>query len=206
MFRLLRTSVVIVGVLVSGSAFAQGSFYMGGGIGYAMAESEPSSSGGPASSGDLGMIGVTAGYRHDFPANFAAAELDADFNLTGEMERNGLSCDDGFAQAPYFCEHDATVRLRGLFGADVGAGYEVFGSAGFAMMFGQGAIGPGGNTDGGSVTGYTVGLGAQRALGAGTGRVEVIYDKLDNIRDEPDGIYEPTWQATTIKASYLFSF
>ncbi|MEE9452756.1 MAG: hypothetical protein V3V13_00045 [Paracoccaceae bacterium] len=197
-------------VLVSVTAFfatsvqAQMQYYYGGGIGYSNASSY---SGGATSIGDLASIGLTFGARINpglASGLFYGYEIDADINVAGVMESAGAACSSGASDA-YFCSHDATGRFRGLVGTSLG-GFEVFGTVGYAIMFGQGAVSGAGATDAGIVGGVTYSIGAQKAFGNGTVRLEVIRDDLTSIIKRPAGTYAPTWETTSVKISYLLSF
>lgn len=198
----ILTSGVAAATFLASSAYAEMQYYGGGGIGYSKATSEDNNI--RTSEGDLFELGVTLGARYDRQRLFFAAELDSDINVGGEMEYSGTPCSGG-ASGPYFCSQAATVRLRGMVGTSISS-YEVFGTLGYAVMFGNGAISPAGNTDLGSVGGVTYGVGAQKAFGNGTLRLEVIQDSLTSIIDKPAGQGEPTWEATTVKVSYLWDF
>jgi hypothetical protein len=139
---------------------------------------------------------------------FYGIEGNVDFALSGEMNFNGATCADGFADAPYFCTQTAIARIRGIVGTDLqGSAYEIFGSLGYAVMFGQGAIGPGGETDAGSVGGLTYGIGVQRSMSSGAMvRAEIIQDQLGSIITMPDGSFAPTWSATSFAVSYVLKF
>lgn len=197
----ILTSGVAAATLLASSAYAEMQYYGGGGIGYSKATSNGDF--GFSSEGGLFQLGVTLGARYDRQRLFFAAELDSDINVGGEMEYSGTPCSGG-AIGPYFCSQAATVRLRGMVGTSISS-YEVFGTLGYAVMFGNGATNT--NTTGrGSVGGVTYGIGAQKAFGNGTVRLEVIQDSLTGIIDKPADRYSPTWEATTVKVSYLWDF
>ena len=200
-------AVAATGAFFAGAAAAEPTFYLGGGLSFGTATSLPAP-GSPlsdASTGNPVALGATVGVRGGAGNLFFGAELDADIALSGTMDFGGVTCADGFANAPYFCSQDATVRIRGILGTDLG-GYELFGTLGYGVMFGQGAINPGGATDAGSVGGVTYGLGIQTDMGAGMVRAELIRDDFNNIITMPDGIYSPTWQNSSLKLSYIMSF
>lgn len=191
----------------AGLALAQPSaaqdFYFGAGLGYASASSSEGGGGGATSEADFGVIGLTVGYRWELAAMFAAAEIDADLSLGAEFSEGPDACLTD-ASGPYFCTHDATVRLRGLVGAPVGGGgFEAFASAGLVAVMGTSAIETSDQMDNTNL-GYTIGLGLQRGLaGGGMLRGELIYDRADNSLTEPNG-YDPDFEAVTLKVTYLF--
>lgn len=212
----MNISNLIIAALAS-SALATGAnadgFYAGFGVGYTSADSD---AGGPAGSYgtgssklQAGIAGVTAGYRWDLQNGFAAAEFDSDFSLSSNFKNtlSGASCSVG-ATGAYYCTHDATVRLRGLYGAPVGNGWELYGALGLGLMSGKGATNTF-TTDNGMNAGVTLGLGAQRQFGMGKARFEVTYDSFDSTINKPSSAtvsYEPSYKATSVKLSYLFAF
>jgi hypothetical protein len=97
------------------------------------------------------------------------------------------------------------VRLRSVVGTQVGA-YELFGSLGAVLVNGTSAVDHD-KVDDVINTGYTVGLGMQRQLGTGIGRLELIYDRADNDNGPDDGagnVYHPDYEAVTLKGTFLF--
>lgn len=202
--------LVLAGSSVANTAMADG-FYAGIGLGYSSAESLAAPGGGSgASELDTALIGVTGGYRWDTDTGFLAAEVDAsiprDSNLTNTV--SGATCPVPAlpgATGAYFCSYDATVRIRGIWGASVGSGWELFGSAGFGMAIGQGATSTAA-VDKAVTGGLTGGFGAQKAIGNGNLRVEFVHDRFSSGIDKPNGTFTPKWEANTLKASYLFSF
>lgn len=179
--------------------------YIGGGLALGAAFSDAYRDSGGVSEGTLTGFGITAGKRYDAQGFFYGGELDADINLIGEMEQNGVSCSDGFASGPYYCSQAATIRLRAVAGTDIGP-VEVFGTLGYAFMFGQGALGLDGKSDYGINGGLTLGVGIQRQIGQGVFRIEYIRDNLTNNLVSPEAMYAPTWSANSAKISYLWAF
>ena len=108
------------------------------------------------------------------------------------------------ANAPYMCSQTATVRARAMIGTEV-QGYELFGTLGYAVLFGDQANAPNGSTVPVSVGGITYGIGAQTAMGTGKIRAEVIWDNLETIISSPSTA-TPTWSSTTAKVSYIIEF
>ena len=190
------------------AATADPGYYFGGGLAYGTADSQ-SQGGGAISDASGGAVGLTFGYRFENPTSFSGVELDADLFISGDFAESitGTECSAGFAAGAYYCKRKATIRLRGIYGQSMANGMEWFGALGLGVMTGDGAIGPGGNTDRGVNGGVTVGLGLQKRLNAGGMlRGEVIYDKFDNTLTKPAGLYEPDYEATTLKVSYIISF
>ena len=197
-----------VALMAAHSASADGIYY-GFGLGYTSAESEQGGGGSGFSDLDSAMLGLTTGYKWNMTSGFAALEMDADLSFGQKTENTitGLECSGG-ASGAYFCSHDATVRFRGIYGMPVGNGWDIFGALGYGMVFGDGATS--GSTTGSAVTGgITAGVGVQKQLGSGTLRVEFIHDNFKNGLKNPSfgGIsYSPTWEANTLKATYLINF
>ena len=199
-----------VAMMATHSASADG-FYYGFGLGYTSAESEQGGGGTGFSELDTAMLGLTTGYKWNVTSGFAALEMDADLSF-GQKTKNtvtGFECSGGGASGAYFCSHDATVRFRGIYGMPVGNGWDVFGALGYGMVAGDGATS--GTTSASAITGgITAGIGVQKALGNGTLRVEFIHDNFSNGLKKPSAIFgtefSPTWEANTLKATYLINF
>ncbi|SIT89403.1 Outer membrane protein beta-barrel domain-containing protein [Yoonia rosea] len=190
--------IVAVAALAASTAQADGIYY-GGSLGYLQMES--TSDGIGETSGESVVVGGLLGYRADIGGGpFWAAELNVDFPVDGEMSYSGGadSCTDF---SPDWCDIDALARVRGLYGVPVGGGYDLFGSAGLAIVTGVAEDGGGVYAD--TVgTGFTAGIGVQRALaGSGTARLEVIYDSIENT--DPDD-FEKALENVGITASFLF--
>lgn len=205
--RHVLATAAVMGAL-AGPAAAQ-DFYWGVGIGITDATSEPNAVTTNESEATFGTLGLTGGFRWDTPTMFYAAEANLDIGLGADFDDavTGLPCETS-AAGPYYCSQEATLRLRGLLGTDIGGGYELFGSLGFAAMQGQGAISPFAQ-DRGINSGYTVGVGVQRAMAGGTmHRLELIYDNLSNTIESPtDGItsYDPDYEAVSLNYTFLFN-
>lgn len=179
--------------------------YFGGSRGIGLVSSNAASQPGVVATGLPSNLGVFAGVRFDQPGMFYGAELSADFNTNGVMSYGGATCASGSAGGNYFCTRKATLRLRGLVGTQVGR-LEVFGTLGYGVMFGQGAIDAVGNTAPGSTGGITYGAGVQWDAGRGKLRVELIHDEFTNIIRRPGGIHAPNWVSNSIRASYVMRF
>ena len=199
----MRLSTLMVPVLLFSNqpALADGVYY-GAGLAYIDAESYDEEGSELKSSDSYFGLGATVGYRWDQPANFFAAEADFDLPIDSDFEENGVSCATD-AGGPYYCTHNATLRLRGIAGVPMG-GFEGFASAGLMMMSGDGAVDENAQ-DRGVNTGYTVGLGLQQDLGGNMVRYELIYDNAENTITKPADRYEPTFEAVTAKVTFLFN-
>jgi opacity protein-like surface antigen len=185
-----------------GAARAEGSFYYGFGLGATRAESE-SNFPGVESDDTFGLLGLTFGYRRERASGFMALELDGDLsfgnNFTGD---SGTECDT-YADGPYFCTHDATLRLRAVAGQVMNNGMEGFVSLGFAAVRGESAVQPTVQENNTNI-GFTLGLGAQKNLASGRRvRGEAVLDVLHNSTTEPRG-WTPEYEAVTLKATFLY--
>lgn len=197
--RFMHTSALALSLFAGQAAFADGPYYGGGLAVYS--SSSVSNPGSTAAEDVYAGVGLTAGYRWDQATNFVAIEADGDVTFGSDFERNSVACSDA-AQAPYYCEHNATVRLRGLFGVPIG-NFDGFASAGFAMMNGRLATSPLNRTDA-SNTGYTIGFGLEQDLSGNTIRYELIYDNLEE-KSSGNGNPDVTFESISAKVSYLFN-
>ncbi len=204
---LLSTALVIAGTVAN----ADTGFYYGGGLSFSRAYSQD----GPApgfgnleSSETNPALGLTIGYRFEKGNAFYGPEMDADIFLNSEFEFSSFPCATR-AFGPYYCSRDAVIRLRGIYGQKLNNGLEWFGSGGVGILFGDGASTPA-TTDRGVNAGFTIGVGLQKSIGRGKLRGEVIYDRLNSSLTKPTDAggreFEPDYQATTIKFSYILSF
>ena len=207
----IKTLILSTSILVSGSvAFADTGFYLGGNISYSEASSTFRSS--FESTENTAAIGLTLGYRFEKGTAFFGPEADIDLFLNSDFEdSNGIPCTIR-ASAPYYCERDATIRLRGVYGQSLNNGLEWFGTAGIGFMTGKGAVGPGpASRDRGVSSGVTVSLGLQKALSERTMlRGEIIYDDFSHSVTKPTDpggfVADPSYQATTFKIGYILKF
>ncbi len=189
------------------AATADQGYYYGGGLSFSRANSV--SDFGNESTGTSPALGLTFGYRFEKGNAFYGPEADIDLFLGSGLEFNNTPCSAG-AAGPYYCSRDAVIRLRGIYGQSLSNGLEWFGSAGLGIMVGDGAVAPSGITDKGVNAGFTVGLGLQKSIGRGMLRGEIIYDRLNSSLTKPTDAggfeYEPDYEATTMKISYILSF
>jgi len=202
---LTKAIAVAVGVLAGGAglAVADGTYFgITGGV--ARATSGVGSFGPEESMATLTNLGAIAGYRMDNGGNFFGGEFNAEFSIGDEFtdDPGGQTCSAG-ANGPYYCRHDATLRLRGIAGTTLANGNEVFGSLGVVQIRGESATGTS-TVAAVTSTGFTAGLGmTMSGMGsAGTTRVEIVLDKADN-SNEPSG-YQPTYQAVSLIVGFMF--
>jgi len=211
MLKAITRTALAAAALTATSAYADGS-YVGVGLGYSSIESlhtDPGPGSG-ASELETAVVGLTTGYRWDLGRGFAAAEVDADFSLDSDLGNTvtGATCPTPGATGAYYCSQNATIRLRGIYGIPVGNNWDVFGTLGYGVVVGQAATGT--NLIDRAVTGgLTASLGTQVPVGLGKLRVEVIHDNFTNAIDKPTsafGTYSPSWEATSLKATFIYSF
>ena len=196
------TLAATLAALISPSVSTQ-EFYFGGGLAYSSGESE-AEFGDPA---DLqaGMVTLILGQRFAAGNGFWGWETSADLSFGAETKQVGTggTCSADGAAGPYLCQHDATLRIVGIYGTPVGQGMEVYGSLGLGMMLGDYAD----NTD--SVEsaytyGLTVGVGLNREFGNGLiGRGEIIYD---NFSSDTQEFYDSDYTGTTVRLTLLRKF
>lgn len=200
-FRNTLATAISIAAFSAGAAVAEEGLYYGVGLAYSDAESASQPGGSTTSNASFGQLGVTVGYRWDQGDWFYATELDGELSLGNNFVGNSNSVCAVYANGPYYCAHDATLRVRFAVGTSSGDDYEFFATAGAVKVFGESAVSPTSQASA-SNTGYTVGIGAQRAMERGTLRGELIYDNAED--NGPPSFYRPTYEAITLKFSYLF--
>lgn len=195
-------SVLTLATVISAPAFAEGLYY---GLNLSVSDSSSGFPGGGAmkASDSYASLGGTLGYAWSKETHFLAAEVNYDRPLGADLtnDSNGELCMDA-PNGPYFCTHDATLRLRGLVGTELGKA-DVFFSFGVAAMSGIGATSPGGREDGQNV-GVTFGIGAQQETRLGKIRYEAIVDRFDNVRQSPAG-RERDFSSVSMRVSWLLN-
>lgn len=195
------TSCAAIALMASApAALADPGFYYGVGLGFSSMESFDGAA--STSEADTFVLGLTLGYRWENMAMFYGLELDADLSGGADFEEvlSGATCAVG-AIGPYWCNHDSTVRFRGLVGQTMASGTELFGSLGVVSVHGDSAVAPAATASIHS-TGYTIGIGLQQDFTGMTGRLELIYDQADN-SNNPGG-FDPDYKAVTLKSTLLF--
>jgi opacity protein-like surface antigen len=151
------------------------------------------------------MVTLILGQRFAAGSGFWGWETSADLSFGAEAEDAfaGTTCAEAGADGPYLCQHDATLRLVGLFGTSVGAGTEVFGSLGVGMLLGDYANSPA-TTESAYTYGLTVGVGLSREFGNGLiGRGEIICDDFGNNTQDA---YDSDYSGTTLRLALLRRF
>lgn len=161
----LKHQIVSLGaaVFLSASAVsAEEGFYLGGGLSYGHMNAGTSFASNFASSDDYGSVTALGGYRKQQGQQFWAAEIQLEFPISPELQFGGVPCST-VAIGPYGCDVDAVLRLRGVFGGHIGNGVELYGTAGFVVISGEGATSPG-TTNSAVSGGMSIGIGLQKAL------------------------------------------
>ncbi len=201
-------TATMLAVMTATGVQAEEGLYGGIGLSYSSVESFDNLFG--ITSEDEGAaFGMTLGYRSEKAQFFFGPELDADIFLDDELESIGTPC-ASVAFGPYYCTRSAVFRLRGVVGHAFANGYELFGTAGYGVVIGQGATSSF-TTDRGISGGLTASLGVQRDLASGSAlRVEAIYDDFSDTLVRPDDgfgfSYEPQYEAKSVKVTYLKAF
>ncbi|MCG3269206.1 hypothetical protein [Yoonia sp. I 8.24] len=198
---MIKTIVTTTVLLCATTAQADGLYY-GGGVSLVQGDSLEDVASSTSSTDTYGAITGTVGYRWDQADMFYGAEFGADIAVGSDFENGGNTCSDG-ASGPYYCEHYATTRLRGIVGMPVG-NFEGFASFGFAAASGSAATFITTRDDAVN-SGYTVGLGLQQGFNGNMLRYELIYDNLETNTTSQGGGYEPTFEAVSLNVSYLFN-
>ncbi|WP_457647872.1 hypothetical protein [Profundibacter sp.] len=154
---------------------------------------------------------MVLGYRLENGRFFYGPEINVERFRRGWFTdtKASQSC-EAIQQSSYYCARRSTYRVRGIFGRKVGQNAEVYAALGMGVMKGYGAIRQG-RTSLGINAGVTVGLGVQyRILKNGMLRAELVYDNYDLVVQHPTGLdgerYSPSYEATTIKVSYILNF
>jgi hypothetical protein len=156
-------SIGVAALLTAGTASAEEGFYAGVGLSYGHMKTELSLAPNFINSSDnYTSAAVIGGYRKQMGNQFWAAEAQLEFPINAELQSGGVACST-VASGPYGCDVDLVLRLRGVFGGEIGNGFELYGTAGFVLISGEGATSPT-TTDSVVTGGVSVGLGLQKAL------------------------------------------
>ena len=187
----------------SAPALAEDGFYFGVTAGATSATSVVTAFGTATSAAALTSVGATAGYRFENNGGFLGIEVNGDFSVGGEFtdQASGQNCAT-YADGPYYCSHDYTLRLRGLIGREFGNGMEGYLAAGAVMVQGTSATGPT-VAEAITSTGYTAAVGVQfDGIAGKTNRLEIVFDQADS-SNEPGG-YQPQYQAVGVNFGLMF--
>jgi Outer membrane protein beta-barrel domain len=186
--------------LVPAAASAQ-EFYYGGGLGYTSGTSILF--GTDTSELQTGVVTLVFGQRYAAGNGFWAWETSADLSFGAETDFQGFVCSVDGADGPYLCQHDATLRLVGIYGAPIGQGMEIYGSLGLGALLGDYADNSN-SVESAMTYGLTVGVGINRDFGNGlTARGEVIYDNFNRDTQE---FYNSNYQGTSVRVALLRKF
>lgn len=177
--------------------------YSGVGLSFSNATSVAKTGTG-SSDGDVTGLSFILGKKWDRGPLSYALELGADIALDDSIAPVAGSGSCGVdASGSYMCSPDATLRLRGLIGTQLGDA-SLFGALGVGAAFGDFATDS--TTIGsGSVYGLTVGTGISYPV---TDRVsirgELNYDYF-TYSDQPDGT-DSEWDALSAQVMAIFNF
>ena len=155
-------SLVAGVVFTTGAASAQDGFYVGAGLSYGHMSTALSTTNFVKSNDDYGSVTVIGGYRKQVENRFWALEAQLEVPISPELESFGVPCSVA-ATGPYGCDIDGVLRLRGVHGGDIGNGLELYGTAGFVLVSGDGATSPT-TTDSVMTGGFSFGVGLQKAI------------------------------------------
>jgi hypothetical protein len=190
--------------LVAGSVVSQDAGpYTGVGLSFANGTSTAQTGTG-ASDGNVTGLSVVLGNKWDRGGLSYAVELGADVALDSSVSPVAPSGDCGDdADGAYMCSQDATVRLRGLIGTQLGEA-EVFGAMGIGAAFGDFATDTS-SVGSGSVYGLTFGTGVTYPVNDSLSiRGEVNYDYFTG-PDQRDGT-DSEWDALSARVMAIFNF
>ncbi len=154
---------------------------------------------------------MVLGYRSEKGRAFFGPEINVERFRRGWFQDMTVPVNcEAIQNASYYCSRRSTYRVRGIYGRKLGQRTEVYGALGMGVMKGYGPIQQG-RISLGINAGVTVGLGIQYPIRRnGMLRAEVVYDNFDLVVQHPRGPdgqrYSPSYEATTIKVSYIMSF
>lgn len=176
-------------------------FYGGLGLSFSHAESDAGTGTGASDAGLTGLS-LLVGNRWRRGGYSLGLELDTDLSFGGGMDPAPSGDCLLSADGDYMCEHDATVRLRGVAATQIG-GSEIFGAVGLGAAFGSFADSATTNQTG-SVYGLSVGAGVSYPLRDNlTLRGEVNYD---NFSETGQGDGSADYEAVSARVMAVFNF
>ncbi len=149
-------------VLTAGAASAEDGYYIGAGLSYGHMSAAFSLATALKSNDDYGSVALIGGYRKQVENRFWALEAQLEIPINPELEFAGVPCSVA-AIGPYGCDVDGVLRLRGVHGGYIGNGFELYGTAGFVLISGEGATSPA-TTDSVMAGGISFGIGLQKAI------------------------------------------
>ncbi|MBL9050471.1 MAG: hypothetical protein JNK19_10210 [Tabrizicola sp.] len=178
---LRHAAALVAATLITATASQAQELYFGGGLAYTQGDSTVAV--GAPSELEAPMVSLILGQRYATGSGFWGWETNADLSFGAEstfFSGAGTCAANGSDGRPFLCEHQATLRLVGVFGTGVADGTELFGTLGLGALrggFSDGAFG----ANSGTAYGPTVSVGLSRDVGNGLmGRGEVIYDSFGN--------------------------
>jgi opacity protein-like surface antigen len=201
------TSLSAALVLAATAVSAQDGYYGGVGLSFGHMISKGDFASG-ASTDDYGSVSLIGGYRRQVEKNFWAMEAQLDFPISDELTSAGIPCSAG-ASAPYGCEVDGTLRLRGVTGTKINDGLEVYATAGFVIVSGE-AANSATTTDSVIAGGFSIGVGLQQDITPTLKiRGELNHDMAKiglNDISSPGGSFDPSFVHTSLQISLVKSF
>lgn len=188
--------------IAAGSATAEDGLYFGVSLGYAENSSFQLGDSVLRAEGNDQHFGGIAGYRFGM-ANSTSFSLEATLDKSSGNRMTHIvggleTCTSNGAD---WCEVDQIARVRGVFGMNLGSGYELLLQAGLATVSGL-AEADDGLYEQTKYMGQTIGIGAQRALGSGTLRFELVKDRFDG--SDEDELYPKTLEIISFRTVYTF--
>lgn len=185
--------------MTAGTATAEEGFYYGGALGFAKLESQSTGIG--RTEGQDAFLGVVLGYRfsHDDQSWFGV-EGTLDGTTGQRMTTVGVPVESCSDESPDWCEVRGIARVRGVYGAKVTSDIEVLSMVGVAAVAGLAEDGPGNYVDT-TATGLTIGVGGQRPMGGGMGRLEFVYDRFEGSNP---GDFEKTLEIFSLRTVFTF--
>jgi Outer membrane protein beta-barrel domain len=203
MRRIKRTLLATL-IGLSAAPLAAQELYFGGGVAYTNGTSDAFLIG-PTSDLEAGMLSLIVGQRFAAGNGFWGWETSADLSFGKVTNETGTAetCAVDGANAPYLCEHTATLRLVGVYGTPIGEGTEVFGTLGLGMLMGDYADDTF-SVESATTYGLTAGIGVNGELRNGLiARAEVIHDDFGNTTQEAN---VSDYSGTTVRFALLHKF
>lgn len=189
---------------MAGGAIAQDSVsYTGVGLSFSNGTSTAVTGTGSSDS-EIASLSFILGKKWDNGQLSYGVELGADIGLdTSATPVAGAGACGVDAVGAYMCSPDATLRLRGLVGTQLGDA-ELFGALGVGATFGDFAT-TATTIGSGSVYGLTVGTGVSYPVSNNVSiRGELNYDYFTG-SDQPGGT-ESEWDALSARVMAIFNF
>jgi len=193
-------------------ALADSGYYFGTGFSYQPFRIRQIKSARPMVRRKRAALDLVLGYKTETETSFYGAEINIERFLRGRLNDAQGSADCSAALTDsFYCSRRATYRLRGIYGRKIGKDVEAYVALGVGMMKGRGALDVS-RASLGINAGITLGMGLQFAVGRQSMlRGEITHDTFNVILKHPKSEvggtdYYPSYEATTVKVSYIISF